>query len=185
MDILQQLILLVDRVDRQNVYIPPPFANELRRHGFVPHHSYLRPPKPPPPPPRPQCPTITKKGKQCTNRCAVNHEACTVHSSMRYVASGEARCPAMIAGEQCKCKKFRHFPMCWSHAKKAGLLPPPPAECSICYSELSDDRVKTSCEHYFHGACFASWKQSRITSLRAVTCPMCRNPRPNPRPSLC
>ena len=188
MDLLTQFVQLATYMDQHNLYIPPEIATALRNHGFTPHHSYLRPP---PPPPRPQCSALTKKGTQCVNKCAEGLTTCRIHCaepSLRGIPLDEFRCPEMTAnGERCKCGKYKHFSLCWRHAKRAGLLPPPPeipSECAICYTDLtSENRVKTSCGHYFHAGCFESWKTSRISQFRPVTCPMCRHVRPNPKPA--
>ena len=187
MDPLSQLLQLAIHLDRSNAYIPPHVAMQLRNHGFPPHRSYMRPPSPPP---RPQCPALTQRGTQCVNKCAENMTTCRIHCdnpTPRPVPLDQYRCPIVtLHNEQCKCPKFKHFPLCWGHAKRAGILPPPPevpSECSICYTDLSENRVKTSCGHYFHHECFESWKTSRVANLQSVTCPMCRHVRPNPRPA--
>lgn len=191
MDPIAQFVELATYFDRNNVHIPPHIASVLRNHGFPPHRSYLRPPPPPPLPPRPQCPGVTKKGTQCTNKCADGRTTCMIHSDTptpRPLPHDIFRCPVNIStGEQCKCAKFKQLPMCWRHAKRAGILPPPPevpTECSICYADLvPENRIKTSCGHYFHRTCFSSWDQSRRLQFQAVTCPMCRHARPNPKPA--
>lgn len=188
---LTQLVQIVTHLDQNNAYIPPNIAILLRNHGFPPHRSYLRAPPPPPPPPRPQCPGMTQKGTQCANKCAEGLTTCRIHSGtpiLRGIPMDEFRCPEMTSsGERCKCGKYKQLPMCWRHAKRAGILPPPPevpTECAICYTDLTaEGRVKTSCGHYFHAGCFESWKTSRTNHFQAVTCPMCRHHRPNPKPA--
>jgi len=184
------LISIVTTLDRyQQTYIPPEVARILIRSGFIPHRSYLRAPPVPPPPPRPICPSMTRRGTQCTNRCAINQPTCMIHCpnpTPRPIPPNEYRCTAHVAnGELCKNSRYSIYPMCMRHARKANLLPPPPevpSECAICYNNLSDGaRVKTSCGHYFHGQCFDNWRTTRTRDMRPVYCPMCRNSRPNPR----
>lgn len=189
MEQVQALVELIILIDNRNTYIPPEYARILRQHGFQPHHSYLRPPRPPPPPPRPRCPSITHSGTQCTNKCAVDKATCMVHCdnpTPRPVPHELYRCTATTgAGEQCKCGRYKHFSLCWRHARKENLLPPPPevpVDCAICYCELSTgQKVKTMCNHYFHESCFDTWKNSRIAVRQAVTCPMCRQFNPKPK----
>lgn len=55
-------------------------------------------------------------------------------------------------------------------------LPPPPQnlatedhiECVICLSDITDDLVRTNCNHCFHSRCLKQWKKC------ANTCPCCR-----------
>lgn len=186
--LLEQFLAIVREVDRRNLYIPPVSAVELRRLGFSPHYTYLRPPRPPPPPPRPRCPAMTHAGTQCTNKCSAGLTTCMIHSdnpTPRPVPLDYYRCPETTPNGQCKCAKYKQYPMCWRHSKRAGLLPPPPevpTDCSICYVSLSEgQKVKTVCGHYFHATCFDLWKTSRQTNFQVVTCPMCRHTNPNPK----
>jgi len=186
--LLDQFLALAIEVDRANAYIPPPIELVLRRLGFTPHRSYLRPPRPPRPVPVP-CPAMTKAKTPCKNKCAPGLFTCMIHRenpTLRGYPMPSKRCPEMVNDEQCKCPKFEHYPLCWRHAKRAKLLPPPPempSECSICYSDFTpDSTVKTTCCHYFHTGCFEGWKQSRIATHQPLTCPMCRRKNPKPRP---
>jgi Ring finger domain len=185
-NLLQHLVELVDQIDRRNLYINPHVANVLRRHGFQPHYTYLRPP---PPPPRPVCPGVTRNGSRCKNKCAPGRETCMLHSGIplvRPIPHDIFRCTTITtSGDRCKRRSFLQC-MCYGHAKKAGILPPPPEipdECSICLADMTpEDRVKTTCKHYFHASCFNNWKITRQNTFRCVNCPMCRHARPNPRP---
>ena len=187
MDLITQLVELVVQLDRQNVHLPPAVALHIRNHGFTPHRSYLRPP---PPPPRPRCSAMTRHGSQCINKCAEGLTTCLIHSenpTPRSIPLDAFRCTEMTSnGERCKCSRYKHFSLCWRHAKRAGILPPPPeipTECAICYTELEENRVvRTACAHYFHEGCFDAWRETRTANFQAVTCPMCRHPRPRPRP---
>ena len=179
--VLNQFIALAGILDVRNAYMSHEVVRALRNHGFYVHRSYTRPPRPPPPPPRPMCPSSTRAGTQCKNRCALGHTTCLIHRNVteRVVRPVQQQCTGMTrSGVQCKCPKFQGLDICWRHAKKAGLLPPPPevpTECSICYSELSESPcVKTACGHYFHASCFETWRSTRSP----VTCPMCRKVRP-------
>jgi len=181
-DLLHALVEIVHEIDRRNLYINPQAAFFLRRHGFNPHNSYLRPP---PPPPRPVCPGLTRAGARCKNKCSAGMDTCLIHSqnpTPRPLPTDEYRCRANTGSGE-RCKRARCISgMCWTHAKKAGLLPEEPTECSICYSVLSEGvKVKTLCNHFFHEECFNNWKVSRQNLGHRVTCPMCRNSRPNPR----
>jgi hypothetical protein len=186
--LLEQFIEMAMQVDLARTYIHPAAAALLRHRGFTPHSSYLRPPRPIPIPRLP-CPGITKAKTPCKNKCAPGHSTCLIHRenpSLRGYPLPSMRCPELVNGEQCKCPKYKHYPLCWRHAKRANLLPPPPempTECSICYSDLTHETtVKTSCGHYFHDECFNGWKQTRQATLQRVTCPMCRGLHPNPKP---
>lgn len=187
--LVERLMNIVEQVDNENMYIPPVLEAFLRSHGFIPHRTYLRPPRPPIVV-RPPCPAVTQAGTPCKNKCSPGSTTCGIHSLIptpRGTPDNYRRCPVIIgSGEQCKCAKYKEFPLCWRHAKRDNLLPPPPevpTECSICYSDLSrETTTKTSCGHYFHIDCFESWRQSRRSTFRAVTCPMCRHTNPNPKP---
>ena len=186
--LLDHFVAAAMEMDRANVYIPPNMEAVLRQFGFIPHRSYLRPPRPPRPVPVP-CQALTKAKTPCKHKCAPGLMTCLVHSqnpTPRGYPLPSKRCPELVNGEQCKCPKFLNLPLCWRHAKRAKILPPAPevpTECSICYSEFSPgSTVKTICGHYFHDGCFNSWKQSRVATLQKVTCPMCRRNNPKPRP---
>jgi hypothetical protein len=181
-NLLQRLVELVDQINRRNLYINPHFANILRRNGFQPHYTYLRPP---PPPPRPVCSGVTRNGSHCKNKCTIGQTTCMLHSenrSVRPLPLDEFRCTTITkSGERCKRVNFINC-LCFGHAKKAGILPEIPDECSICYSEMTvGDRVKTTCKHYFHATCFDNWKRTRQSTFQVVNCPMCRCTRPNPK----
>ena len=48
---------------------------------------------------------------------------------------------------------------------------PPPIEensCNICYCDLSDNMVRTPCNHYYCSSCFFKWMRE------SQTCPNCR-----------
>ena len=190
--LIDRLLSIVTEVDRVNPYIPPLIATALRVHGFMPHRTYTRPPRPPPPPVpiRLPCPGLTRAGTPCKNKCALGHTTCLIHSATptpRGLPVEQDRCPELIKdGTRCSCAKYKTYPMCWRHAKRSNLLPPPPevpTECAVCYCDLTrETTTKTSCGHYFHIDCFESWKQSRSTSFQAVTCPMCRHTNPKPKP---
>lgn len=192
MSLIERLTNIILEADRANLFIPTNVAHFLRIHGFRPHHSYLRPPRPPPPPPRAPCSGVTRAGTPCKNKCSPGNTTCLVHAPRaprvpRALPVPAARCTETVkGGAPCKCPKYKNLAMCWRHAKSAKLLPPPPeipAECAICYNDMSKQTTtKTACGHYFHTACFAEWKQSRTTSHQAVTCPMCRHANPNPKP---
>jgi len=192
MSLIEQLTDLILRVDQANLYIPGNVAQFLRLHGFRPHNSYLRPPRPPPPPPRPPCTGVTRAGTPCKNKCAIGHTTCLIHYPRpprvpRALPTPIARCTETVkGGAPCKCPKYKNFSMCWRHAKRANILPPPPeipTECAICYNDMTKETTtKTGCGHYFHTECFAGWKQSQNASHKAVTCPMCRHANPNPKP---
>jgi hypothetical protein len=92
-------------------------------------------------------------------------------------------CTAETAkGKQCKCRAFRGFDFCFTHAKKQGLVTVP-TECAICYEAMtSDNKTKTVCGHYFHTSCLEKWAETRgkVCMVRgkprySVLCPMCRN----------
>jgi hypothetical protein len=185
--LLEQFVLLAIDIDSAETYIPPSIASVLRRIGFTPHRSYLRPPRPPQPIRLP-CPGMTIAKTPCKNKCAPGRTTCMIHSEtppLREVPLPDKRCTEIVAGEQCKCPKFKNYSMCWRHAKRAKLLPPPPempSECSICYSEFTpESTVKTTCGHFFHVGCFDGWKQSRLVTNQCINCPMCRRTNPKPR----
>jgi len=187
--LIERLIETIMAVDAANLYLPPTVASILRVHGFIPHRTYTRPPRPPPPV-RPPCPGMTRAGTPCKNKCAVGCTTCKIHSANptpRGLPGPHERCPERLPdGTQCKCSKYKQYPLCWRHAKRAQLLPPPPeipTECAVCYNELTrETTTKTVCGHYFHIGCFETWRQSRVTSFQSVTCPMCRHGHPNPKP---
>jgi hypothetical protein len=190
--LIQSLMDIVFQVDRANLYLPPTIVTVLRNHGFIPHRTYTRPPRPPRPPPpvRLPCPAMTRAGTPCKNKCAPGCATCGIHAATptpRGVPSEASRCTETVrGGTQCKCRKYKDLSMCWRHAKKANLLPPEPevpTECAVCYNEMTRETMtKTACGHYFHTNCFATWRESRMASFQAVTCPMCRHTRPNPKP---
>jgi hypothetical protein len=192
MALIERLVELVIEVDRANLYLPPSIASLLRIHGFMPHRTYTRPPRPPRPPPpvRLPCPGVTRAGTPCKNKCAFGCTTCRIHAANptpRGLPAQYERCPEMTkGGTPCKCSKYKEYPMCWRHAKKANLLPPAPevpTECAVCYCDLTrETTTKTACGHHFHIACFETWRQSRTASFQAVTCPMCRHANPRPKP---
>jgi hypothetical protein len=187
--LLERLLRVITEVDRTNLYLPPPIASLLSVHGFVPHRTYTSAPRPPRIVRRP-CTALTRAGTPCKKNCSYGLTTCRIHienPAPRGVPEEHKRCQEMVrGGTQCKCSKYKSYPMCQRHAKRANLLPPPPevpTECAVCYCDLTTETTtKTICGHHFHIDCFESWRQSRTRSHQAVTCPMCRQGNPRPKP---
>ena len=135
-------------------------------------------------PERPKCGAICRNGNPCTNAKCFGMETCAMHipNRQREPPVFKQVCPKLTAsGEPCKCGVYKDYDMCWSHAKKEGVLPPAserPTECPICYEKmLAKDRVRTKCNHYFHRECMNNWVKQRVPGNPArpcVDCPMCR-----------
>lgn len=128
------------------------------------------------------------KGRPCKNKCCGNMTMCMVHhkAAQRMAKPPPPRCTAMTAaGTQCRCNKYNSYDVCKRHAKKQNLLPEMPAECAICYDEMTaGNRTETSCGHFFHTACMQTYAITtgglRVTRRGTHTlcgpCPMCRTP---------
>jgi hypothetical protein len=129
------------------------------------------------PPPRPQCTALTRTGTQCPNKAPHGCEKCRIHSRVPIVREPRPRC----VRDGCKCPMFKGLEVCWRHGRKEGLVQAPPTECAICYDAMTtaSERKKTSCGHYFHTACLATW--CTTSHARRPPCPMCRTPLSRPR----
>jgi len=50
----------------------------------------------------------------------------------------------------------------------------PPEECSICFEEGDNKRVRLSCEHVYHKECIDKWFANRMENRLQKSCPNCR-----------
>lgn len=62
------------------------------------------------------------------------------------------------SGSRCK-RLLKNIDMCQAHYE---------GECSICLTDIIDDKQKTKCGHFFHKECLDQWCVSKRT------CPICR-----------
>lgn len=133
----------------------------------------------------PPCTYTMRNGQPCT-RVAWFYERtlCGQHARSRELRELRAnqppkpKCTQLTArGETCKFARMPGSTACKRHAKRDGLLPEIPAECSICYEEMTEEnRLQTPCFHHFHKGCVERWITSRRASGERLSCPMCRGP---------
>lgn len=136
----------------------------------------------PPPVVKVRCSAMHRNGTQCKHMCLASEGGiCRVHIKAQAAKAAKVKCTKTTAkGDPCKCSAFKGLNVCWSHAKKDGLITPSATECSICYEETTNDtRKKTPCGHVFHKACLGTWVERH--SARRPPCPMCRKPLCRPR----
>jgi len=132
---------------------------------------------------RPQCPAILRNGARCSKKCGCGIRLCTVHHRMKEDRTERRVCSEKtLKGTPCKCKAYMSLSMCFSHAKKAGVLPEVPTECPICSCDMTTaNRVKTTCGHYFCQGCIDHWAETKGKAKNTggrdvyeVSCPLCR-----------
>jgi hypothetical protein len=128
----------------------------------------------PPPVTKIRCSALLRNGTQCRHLCLASQGGmCSLHLKTKCTKT-------TTKGTPCKCSAFKGLNMCWSHAKKEGIVEPVPTECSICFEETtSATRKKTSCGHVFHKDCLGTWIDRHAD--RRPPCPMCRKPLSRPR----
>lgn len=142
-----------------------------------------------PAPQRAPCSALVK-GRPCKNKCCFGTTMCGIHNKAAQRATNPptpvARCTGLTAkGDRCKCRAYKATEMCKRHARQNGKLPDVPAECPICYEGMTkENRVETSCNHYFHQTCLRTYVTTaghthltrRGTEFSRGPCPMCRAP---------
>ena len=118
----------------------------------------------------PTCNAVCRNGNLCKSRLVGGRDKCRLHDPDGVVRTGtfctESGCGSFV-------KKYA--PLCFSHAKRSGLIPEPTltGECSICYSDMTDSNDRTlECGHVFHKKCIGTWFGQKVEK----TCPMCRAP---------
>jgi hypothetical protein len=114
------------------------------------------------------CEAHCKNGKRCRNAKSMGLDTCLIHSETPILRTGTA-----CAEPGCKAFVKQWAPLCYSHAKKAGLVQTPEVtgECPICYSEMSTANERSlHCGHAFHAKCVGAWFSNKADK----TCPMCR-----------
>ena len=161
--------------------IPFEMRNDFWQLGARLSTGFFAPRWVPPPVVKVRCSAMHRNGTQCKHMCLVSEGMCRVHIKAQAAKAAKVKCTKTTAkGDPCKCSAFKGFNMCWSHAKKEGLITPSPTECSICYEETTNEtRKKTSCGHVFHKACLGTWVERH--PARRPPCPMCRKPLSRPR----
>jgi hypothetical protein len=119
-----------------------------------------------------QCTAVCKNGQRCKNSKQNGTETCLVH-----VENPAPRVGTACTVDNCKAFVGKWAPLCYSHAKKQGLIPEPrqTVECAICYVTMYDNNEKIlGCKHAFHKKCISQWFGSQATRGVAKSCPMCR-----------
>jgi hypothetical protein len=119
------------------------------------------------------CNATCASGKTCTNRVQPGQERCGIHAEQRAQRDG-----TLCNSPGCKSFAKKWAPLCFSHAKKAGLVPPSEetGECSICYGTLTTTNQKVlGCGHPFHKSCSAAWFRNQTTKGIDKSCPLCRS----------
>lgn len=131
------------------------------------------------------CQYVRTTGVRCTHTAYFYEETlCGVHARAREARERrqnqppKPKCTQMTArGDACKYARMPGSTACKRHAKRDGLLPEIPTECSICYDDMTEEqRFQTGCFHHFHKECMARWVTTRRESSGRVSCPMCRAP---------
>lgn len=124
------------------------------------------------PPPRRVCQGRCKSGKTCTNTARSDSNFCGIHAEEPTPRGG-----TLCSVEGCKSFVGKWRPLCFSHAKKEGLVPEPKkvGECSICYNEITEASVRViGCKHLFHTKCINTWFSQQAAKGNQKTCPLCR-----------
>lgn len=162
--------------------IPFEFRNDFFDIGARLSTRFFAPRWVPPPLVKVRCSVLCRNGAQCKHMCLASEGGmCRIHIKAQTVQATKVKCTQTTAkGTPCKCSAFKGLNMCWSHAKKEGLITASPTECSICYEETTTEtRKKTPCGHVYHKACLGTWVDRH--TARRPPCPMCRKPLSRPR----
>lgn len=117
-----------------------------------------------------KCAATCKNGNRCKYIKVEGRPTCRIHETDGVIRTG-------VFCTETGCRSFvkKYAPLCFTHAKRAGLVPEPVAtgECSICYSDMNVVNDRTlKCNHVYHKKCIATWFGKNIEK----TCPMCRAP---------
>ena len=175
--IQKKMTSLIDEILAMRGRIPVTIRGQLARYGIHLRADFFEPR-----PRRPRCTATVRSGHQCTRACHGDFAMCRMHHTQQSRPVRQTCSETTKKGTPCKCKAYKSLSICFSHAKKAGILPEVPSECPICSCELTNEnRTKTVCGHHFCTGCLSHWASSKGSPRRQgkrfvnqVSCPMCR-----------